>query len=58
MQDEPRNSSRFTPARQASWMTLVWMARFSRMNSAGNVSLARIPPTFAAASTTYSGRSA
>ena len=29
MHDEPRNSSRCTPARHASWITLVWIARFS-----------------------------
>ena len=38
-------------------MTLVWMARLSRMKSAGIESFARMPPTFAAASTTYCGRS-
>ena len=40
MQLEPRNSSRFTPARCAAWMTLVWMARLSRMNCAGKLLLA------------------
>ena len=38
-------------------MTLVWIDRFSRMNSAPRVAFACIPPTLAAASTTYSGLS-
>src|SRR3989304_8407701 len=33
------------------------MSRFSRRKSAGNVLLARMPPTFAAARNAYSGRS-
>src|SRR5580692_7154215 len=33
------------------------MARFSAMNSAGRVELARMPPTLAAARNMYSGRS-
>ena len=55
MQDEPKNSSDFTPAFAASWMTLVSIARLSRMKSAGRVSFARMPPTCAAARKITSG---
>jgi len=40
MQEEPRNSSRSTPASKAPPMTLDWISRFSRMKSAGKASLA------------------
>ena len=46
MQEEPRKTSFSTLAVNAAWMTLASMMRLSYRNSAGYVSLAKIPPTF------------
>jgi hypothetical protein len=56
MQLDPRNSSLRTPTRAAASITFNWMRRLSERNSAGLLLFARMPPTFAAARTTYSGR--
>src|SRR6185312_3315969 len=58
MQDDPRNRSLLTPCRKAESITFAWIVRFSYRKSAGYVSLARMPPTFAAARKTNSGRCA
>ncbi len=52
MHDDPRKSSRSTPTARAASRTLTWMRTFSERKSTGCVAFARIPPTFAAASTT------
>ncbi|MCY1289205.1 hypothetical protein D9M70_382900 [compost metagenome] len=54
MQDEPKNTSRCTPASNAAWITLISIARFSYRNDAGRDALATMPPTRAAASNTTS----
>lgn len=57
MHDEPRNSSLRQPLRHAALMTFISSIMLSYMKSARADELAMIPPTFAAARNTYSGRS-
>src|ERR1700730_5263628 len=56
MQDEPRNTSFATPVRRDASITLLAIARLSYRKSPGRMSLAWMPPTRAAASSTASGR--
>ena len=55
MQEEPRNNNFLTAVRRDASMIFAAIMTLSYKNSPGRVSLARMPPTVAAATNTTSG---
>src|SRR5690348_14612865 len=58
MHELARNRKRVTAAAEAAWDVLVAVSRLSQAKAAGELLLAWLPPTLAAAMTTASGFSA